>query len=520
MAQSTHSRPPAGFQLTWLDASTPPTINFAPNVTPGTFNDPPAPVEFVPESTLFPSSSSPATPSSKKSGHSKKKAGDYIPRPANAFILFRSAFIKNQHVSSEVETNHSTLSKIAGITWAILPPHERDIWYAKAKVLADEHKKQWPGYTFKPIYPKEKPEKRKVKEVGQRDQKRCEKIAALLVEGKKGAELDAAIKEFDRHHVPEVVTRFEEPITARAFRRSSSEPAPGTEHTNPPFFVSAPKASKRKSKKVRSSSSQPEPASSPSSSAPTSPEYSPLTQFEGSSESLSEYSPMMPHRFPSADPAEIESAFVSSRSSSSRISAEVSPQDFSTFTFNACAAPPIQFCDPLTPTCEQTPHVFAPVPTAPYFPQAGAYQPSGLTINTNFLQFEPWAGTAMSSPSPLSSSPSTPLLGYEDLPSRSTAFTEQPRFVPQHRYPDHRYPEYYLPVDQGGMLQFGNSYAQTYESAQPNGQADYPVFDPSFHGAPLVGPSAKREVSFDDRSRLNQFLEDISKSFAASSGVM
>lgn len=54
--------------------------------------------------------------------------------------------------------------------------------------------------------------------------KRCAKIAELLVEGKKGAELDAAIQEFDRTHVPEIVTRFETPITAGCYRRSSSAP--------------------------------------------------------------------------------------------------------------------------------------------------------------------------------------------------------------------------------------------------------------------------------------------------------
>lgn len=38
----------------------------------------------------------------------------HIPRPPNAFILFRSAFIKSRKISSEIEGNHSTLSKIIG----------------------------------------------------------------------------------------------------------------------------------------------------------------------------------------------------------------------------------------------------------------------------------------------------------------------------------------------------------------------------------------------------------------------
>jgi len=45
--------------------------------------------------------------------HGKRREG-YIPRPPNAFILFRSAFIRDQNVPGRVEGNHSTLSKIIG----------------------------------------------------------------------------------------------------------------------------------------------------------------------------------------------------------------------------------------------------------------------------------------------------------------------------------------------------------------------------------------------------------------------
>jgi hypothetical protein len=39
---------------------------------------------------------------------------EYIPRPPNAFILFRSAFIRSEKITGKVEGNHSTLSKIIG----------------------------------------------------------------------------------------------------------------------------------------------------------------------------------------------------------------------------------------------------------------------------------------------------------------------------------------------------------------------------------------------------------------------
>jgi hypothetical protein len=216
-------------------------------MTPVTFDDGPPPLIDAPpcEYILFPPADDCVAP--RRAGHSKKKPEDHIPRPPNAFILFRSAFIKGNHVSSEVETNHSTLSKIIGIAWKRLPDGERQFWHSKAKEALDEHKRKFPQYSFRPNQGRGKGnEKRKVREVGPKDDKRCAKIAELLVEGKKGQDLNAAVQEFDKHHVPQVVTRFEAPITARSFRRSSSAPIPDADDSK-----------RRPSQKSRSSSTRP-----------------------------------------------------------------------------------------------------------------------------------------------------------------------------------------------------------------------------------------------------------------------
>jgi len=257
-------------QLTWTlpVESGSQSIAFAPNVTPVTFNDPPPTVETIFEPVLFPTPTGES--SSRRPTHSKKRPDDHIPRPPNAFILFRSSFIKSQHVSTGVETNHSTLSKIIGLTWQNMPHDERQIWHAKAKKALEDHRRKWPQYAFRPSHTKSKggTEKRKVREVEPKDMKRCAKIAQLLVEGKKGQELEDAIQEFDRTHVPEVITRFEAPITARAYRRSSSAPIDNLEIKKPFLSSSAPSSSASVSpalspssppapRRVRSTSSHP-----------------------------------------------------------------------------------------------------------------------------------------------------------------------------------------------------------------------------------------------------------------------
>lgn len=240
-------------------------IGFAPNLTENAFADLPPLVDAPDtpaspcESFIFASDESSLAPA-RRSVHTRKKSDNHIPRPPNAFILFRSSFIKSQRVSTEVETNHSTLSKIIGMTWKNLPPDERHIWHTKAMDAVAEHKRNFPEYAFRPKHSRGKKDpdapppkaKRKVREVYQ-DPVRCEKIAELLVEGKKGAELDRAIQEFDKHHVPEIVTRFEAPITERAYRRSSSVPAPNSDDSRA-FLSSSPASVVNSSRRRRSSS--------------------------------------------------------------------------------------------------------------------------------------------------------------------------------------------------------------------------------------------------------------------------
>ncbi|TFK35313.1 hypothetical protein BDQ12DRAFT_726063 [Crucibulum laeve] len=379
-----------GNQLVWslpIEPTNPAEFAFTETMTPTTYYDGPPPLVDAPptEFILFPPVHE-ECPAPRRQPHSKKKPDNHIPRPPNAFILFRSSFIKGQHVSTEVETNHSTLSKIIGLTWQNLPEEERQVWHAKAKTALDEHKRKFPKYAFRPTQTKAKGgggpgsgEKRKVREVEPKDLKRCAKIAELLVEGKKGHELDAAIQEFDKHHVPEVVTRFEAPITARAYRRSSSAPVQDTESMKAgQGFFSVITTTNEQRKKVRASSSRPTRCSTPTSVAPST--------FEG------EASAPIDHVAPLPSPLKIDPAF-----------------DFSAFSFDSITSPPPQFdCDPLSyqsyasSPCSE----FSPSPQYSPIPQ---YASPSLSINTSFTTSYTQQEWSSSSPT----TPSTPELEFD-----------------------------------------------------------------------------------------------------------
>jgi len=103
-------------------------VTFAPNVTPITYNEPEDDLldslsdDGVTQAVLFPpsslasSSGTSVAPTRKRCPPGKRLSQGYIPRPPNAFMLFRADFVKQRHVPGSIETNHGSLSKIIGMS--------------------------------------------------------------------------------------------------------------------------------------------------------------------------------------------------------------------------------------------------------------------------------------------------------------------------------------------------------------------------------------------------------------------
>ncbi|KAG6369510.1 hypothetical protein JVT61DRAFT_14308 [Boletus reticuloceps] len=207
----------------------PRSVTFAPNVTPTTYKesddfplDPNDVLSLRPDAQLFPPSEQPPDLAQKRRAPpGKRRSLGYIPRPPNAFMLFRADFVRQKHVPGSIETNHGSLSKIIGNCWRSLPLEEKRVWEIKAKQEKEAHSKRYPGYRFKPVHNKSKDKKKAKATPTPEDEQRCEDVAQLLLEGIKGDQLAAAIRRLDERKLV-----LPAPLPFYPPRRPSSVPLP------------------------------------------------------------------------------------------------------------------------------------------------------------------------------------------------------------------------------------------------------------------------------------------------------
>ncbi|THH08825.1 hypothetical protein EW146_g8868 [Bondarzewia mesenterica] len=148
----------------------------------------------------------------RSTSHSKKHDASYIPRPPNAFILFRSSFIRSQQIPGKIEGNHSTLSKIIGPARALGGPGGQSAGRAPRAVpsLAFPPRRQRARQSQRRTHARRANGKKnnggggggrkarnKVDAASRSRERRCAKIAGLLVGGMKGGDLEQAVLAWD-----------------------------------------------------------------------------------------------------------------------------------------------------------------------------------------------------------------------------------------------------------------------------------------------------------------------------------
>ncbi|KAJ4487559.1 hypothetical protein J3R30DRAFT_3696281 [Lentinula aciculospora] len=74
----------------------------------------------------------------------------HVPRPPNAFMLFRSNMLKTKAIPQTAEKRQQQLSKVAGECWNLLSPAEKQVWHDEAAKQLREHQVKYPDYKFTP----------------------------------------------------------------------------------------------------------------------------------------------------------------------------------------------------------------------------------------------------------------------------------------------------------------------------------------------------------------------------------
>ncbi|KAG1734872.1 uncharacterized protein EDB91DRAFT_1145726, partial [Suillus paluster] len=195
-------------------------------------------------------------PKANRTSHARRQPSGHIPRPRNAFILFRCDFVQQKKIPGNVESDHRNLSRIAGKIWRGMKKEQQKPWIDLALKEKERHAKMYPGYKYMPVQHASKPalKARKVKsdriakEARELESRRAE-LSSVLVQ--RGHDMNGSSKQ----RVQAAARPTPYPVPSRP-RRSSSCPPVGAEPVIPstdldswaPFLVTHDDMARRPSR--------------------------------------------------------------------------------------------------------------------------------------------------------------------------------------------------------------------------------------------------------------------------------
>ncbi|PBK92156.1 hypothetical protein ARMGADRAFT_1165890 [Armillaria gallica] len=173
-------------------------VSEAPSLTPSTFYH-----SSTQSDTQFPRRHTP----------SHRRTPEHVPRPPNAFMLFRSDY---WHENKDIirERDHREISRICGELWRSLPPAEKQVYTAKAISAKEDHLVKYPDYKFAPMSRQKKTRKVVSRDRDIKEEARREKIAMLMGKGTEGMELGRALEVEDTCGNPSTPVTERTPTTA------------------------------------------------------------------------------------------------------------------------------------------------------------------------------------------------------------------------------------------------------------------------------------------------------------------
>lgn len=258
-----HSQSP-GFMP--LDLGTPASLSVSES--PRSASDPTLSLNTLPDIIQLPIPGvADLIPKTNRTSHAKRQPAGHIPRPRNAFILFRCDFVQQKKIPGHVESDHRNLSRIAGKIWRGMKKEQQKPWIDLALKEKERHAAMYPGYKYMPAQQTSKQRKVKsdriAKEERELESRRAE-LSSVLVQ--RSLEMSDSSRQ-----TAQTVARFTPYPAPLRPRRSSSCPPVGAEPVNPstdldswtPFLVTHDDLARRPSRTTMYHSVTSEPIASP-----------------------------------------------------------------------------------------------------------------------------------------------------------------------------------------------------------------------------------------------------------------
>ncbi|KAK0455257.1 uncharacterized protein EV420DRAFT_1644897 [Desarmillaria tabescens] len=158
------------------------------------------------------------TPSPRRHTPLHRRAPGHVPRPPNAFMIFRSHYWRDNKDTIR-ERNHREISRTCGELWKALPPAEKQVYRDMASSAKKEHLAKYPGYKFTPVSRRKKTRKTTSQSRDTMEEvSRCEKIATLIGGGIDGMELEKTMESDTCKTPSSSATADEEQISTTVFQ--------------------------------------------------------------------------------------------------------------------------------------------------------------------------------------------------------------------------------------------------------------------------------------------------------------
>ncbi|KAH7925775.1 hypothetical protein BV22DRAFT_406588 [Leucogyrophana mollusca] len=144
--------PPSSSDVTEKMWTNPMSLSPLIHGNPLAFNPTLPPSQFVHPSSLPIPGAADLAPKSTRQSHARRQPAGHIPRPRNAFILFRCDFVQQRKIPQAVENDHRNLSRIAGKLWREMSKEDKQPWIELALKEKERHAALYPNYKYAPVH--------------------------------------------------------------------------------------------------------------------------------------------------------------------------------------------------------------------------------------------------------------------------------------------------------------------------------------------------------------------------------